>query len=194
LGVAKDQRLSLNPSQISGACGRLMCCLRYEHEFYAQSRKRFPKEGKAVRTKRGDEKVLSNDIFRERVTLRGDDGEVRTIPLGELHAEAEAIGVPLPVPTGTLAPTSSVEDEPIDVELRLDTEEMEVPVIELRAEVTAEAPVETSTPVGASPAADREGRPHRRRGRRGGKRNRPGGRGPRDGSGNGQSSPPESES
>ena len=47
LGVAKDQRLSLNPSQISGACGRLMCCLRYEHEFYVQSRKRFPKEGKA---------------------------------------------------------------------------------------------------------------------------------------------------
>ena len=46
LGVAKDQRLSLNPSQISGACGRLMCCLRYEHEFYVQSRKRFPKEGK----------------------------------------------------------------------------------------------------------------------------------------------------
>ena len=46
LGVAKDQRLSLNPSQISGACGRLMCCLRYEHEFYVESRKRFPEGGK----------------------------------------------------------------------------------------------------------------------------------------------------
>ena len=44
LGVAKEQRLSLNPSQISGACGRLMCCLRYEHDFYVQQRKRFPKE------------------------------------------------------------------------------------------------------------------------------------------------------
>src|ERR1041385_4992325 len=75
LGVAKDQRLSLNPSQISGACGRLMCCLRYEHEFYVHSRKRFPKEGKILKTKRGDEKVVANDIFRERVTLRGDDGE-----------------------------------------------------------------------------------------------------------------------
>ena len=52
LGVAKDQRLSLNPSQISGACGRLMCCLRYEHEFYVQSRKRFPKEGKIARARR----------------------------------------------------------------------------------------------------------------------------------------------
>ena len=65
LGVAKDQRLSLNPSQISGACGRLMCCLRYEHEFYAQSRKRFPKEGKLIRTQQGEEKVVANDIFRE---------------------------------------------------------------------------------------------------------------------------------
>ena len=79
LGVAKDQRLSLNPSQISGACGRLMCCLRYEHEFYVHSRKRFPKEGKVIRTARGDEKVISNDIFRERATLRGEDGELRVI-------------------------------------------------------------------------------------------------------------------
>ena len=60
LGVAKDQRLSLNPSQISGACGRLMCCLRYEHEFYVQSRKRFPKEGKIVATTLGEEKVVSD--------------------------------------------------------------------------------------------------------------------------------------
>jgi cell fate regulator YaaT (PSP1 superfamily) len=54
LGVAKDQRLSLNPSQISGACGRLMCCLRYEHDFYVQSRKRFPKEGKILATSKGE--------------------------------------------------------------------------------------------------------------------------------------------
>ncbi len=83
LGVAKDQRLSLNPSQISGACGRLMCCLRYEHEFYVQSRKRFPKEGKIVARSRGEEKVVSNDIFRERVTLRGATGELRVMPLAQ---------------------------------------------------------------------------------------------------------------
>src|SRR2546428_11371890 len=50
LSLAKDQRLSLNPTQISGGCGRLLCCLRYEHEFYVTSRKRFPKEGKELRT------------------------------------------------------------------------------------------------------------------------------------------------
>ena len=46
LGVAKDQRLSLNPSQISGACGRLMCCLRYEHEFYVEVASDFPRRGR----------------------------------------------------------------------------------------------------------------------------------------------------
>ncbi|MEO7457719.1 MAG: regulatory iron-sulfur-containing complex subunit RicT [Gemmatimonadaceae bacterium] len=95
LGVAKDQRLSLNPSQISGACGRLMCCLRYEHEFYVSSRRKYPKELKAIRTSRGEEKVIANDIFRERVTLRGLDGEMRTIPLVELRAEMLAAGDPL---------------------------------------------------------------------------------------------------
>jgi cell fate regulator YaaT (PSP1 superfamily) len=86
--VAKDQRLStLNPSQISGSCGRLMCCLRYEHEFYVKQRKRFPKEGKIVVTLAGEEKIVSNDIFREQVTLRGATGEVRVVPLAQLNHE-----------------------------------------------------------------------------------------------------------
>src|SRR5262249_1378611 len=59
LTLARDQQLSLNPSQISGGCGRLLCCLRYEHDFYVQARKRFPKEGKVLRTRMGTERVLS---------------------------------------------------------------------------------------------------------------------------------------
>jgi len=98
LGVAKDQRLSLNPSQISGACGRLMCSLRYEHEFYVQSRRRFPKEGRVFRTTRGEEKVISNDIFRDRVTLRGVDGDTRTIGLAELRREVEQVAGELGLP------------------------------------------------------------------------------------------------
>jgi len=203
LGVAKDQRLSLNPSQISGACGRLMCCLRYEHEFYASSRKRFPKEGKALRTTRGEEKVISNDIFRERVTLRGEDGEVRIIPLSELRAEAESVGAPLPIAAAApTQPASLLDDDSIDMELRLDTEEMEILRLDPRhaarfaseqqarpradaapPPAAPDAEIETETEAQAeSPAEQKEGRPHRRRGRRGGRRNRPGGRGPRDGS------------
>ena len=125
LGVAKDQRLSLNPSQISGACGRLMCCLRYEHDFYVQSRRKYPKELKTIRTSKGEEKVLANDIFRERVTLRAVDGEVRTVPLAELRTEMLDAGDPLAAslvsasvdtPTLRSSGASDVVDENIEAD------------------------------------------------------------------------------
>ncbi|HEX4562328.1 MAG TPA: regulatory iron-sulfur-containing complex subunit RicT [Gemmatimonadales bacterium] len=97
LSVAKAQHLSLNPAQISGPCGRLLCCLHYEHDFYVESRKRFPKEGKILRTAAGEEKVLSVDIFRDRVTLRSDAGTTRTIALSQLNAEVQAGGGPVAV-------------------------------------------------------------------------------------------------
>lgn len=87
LQLAKDQRLSLNPAQISGCCGRLMCCLMYEHKTYVESRRRFPREGKTVRTGRGEEKVLGVDILRERVTLRDPDGNRRSLTLDQLREE-----------------------------------------------------------------------------------------------------------
>lgn len=94
LALAKDQHLSLNPSQISGGCGRLLCCLRYEHEFYVTSRKRYPREGKLLATRAGTEKVIAVDIFRERVFLRGEEGS-RIIPLVQLQEEMESpIGAP----------------------------------------------------------------------------------------------------
>ncbi|HEV8235140.1 MAG TPA: regulatory iron-sulfur-containing complex subunit RicT [Gemmatimonadaceae bacterium] len=180
LGVAKDQRLSLNPSQISGACGRLMCCLRYEHEFYVQSRKRFPKEGRLIKTSRGEEKVISNDIFRERVVLRGEDGEVRTILLTELRAEADAAGTPLPVVAP--APQAQVSDERDDGDEIREPEEEELVSDEIIVADENAPDVVESVASPQDPTADeRERRPNRRRGRRGGRRNRPGGRGPRNG-------------
>lgn len=87
LQLAKDQGLSLNPAQISGACGRLMSCLRYEHELYVQARKRFPRVGKRLETSRGREEVTGWDLFRETIALRGHDGEVRTVGLQDLKVE-----------------------------------------------------------------------------------------------------------
>jgi len=87
LALAKDQHLSLNPSQISGGCGRLLCCLRYEHDFYVQTRKRFPKEGRVLRTAIGAERVLAVDVFRETVTLRTDGGDTRVVSLEKLKGE-----------------------------------------------------------------------------------------------------------
>jgi len=193
LGVAKDQRLSLNPSQISGACGRLMCCLRYEHEFYVASRKKYPKEGKPVRTSRGEEKVLSNDIFRERVTLRGVEGEVRIVPLAALREEMLAAGDALAHALATAAvaaelaasvppPELDEDDDELSADEALDTEHSP----DHLAVGTAVDPAMDVTLEWPSPRVDAEGRrPQRRRGRRGGRRNRPGGangaRGPRDG-------------
>jgi cell fate regulator YaaT (PSP1 superfamily) len=92
LGLAKDQHLSLNPTQISGGCGRLLCCLKYEHDFYVAARKRFPKEGKTLRTVLGPERVIAVDIFRERVFLRSEEHGSRIIPLVQLKEEVERLG------------------------------------------------------------------------------------------------------
>ena len=181
LGVAKDQRLSLNPTQISGACGRLMCSLRYEHEFYVQARRRFPKEGKTVRTATGEERVISNDIFRERVVLRNLEGEIRTIPLAQLLQETAAAGGGITPALAGREPDIA-ELEPVVAEVRdllvhsavvtveddvQDDSEGEVP----------EEPASGETPQAAAPSApdaSADRRPHRRRGRRGGRRNRGG--------------------
>ena len=89
LQLAKDQGLSLNPSQISGACGRLMNCLRYEHAMYTQAKKRFPKVGQTVRTSEGEERVREWNLFDETVSLEGAEGS-RTIPLSQLKEETRS--------------------------------------------------------------------------------------------------------
>lgn len=90
LQLAKDQRLSLNPAQISGCCGRLMCCLMYEHDTYVQARRRFPREGKSLRTGKGEERVVSVDIWADTVTLRDPEGSYRVVALEALRQEMAA--------------------------------------------------------------------------------------------------------
>jgi cell fate regulator YaaT (PSP1 superfamily) len=87
LQLAKDQRLSLNPAQISGCCGRLMCCLMYEHRTYVEARRRFPREGQKIRTATGHERVATVDIWNDTISLRDDEGQRRTISLDELKDE-----------------------------------------------------------------------------------------------------------
>ena len=91
LQLAKDQGLSLNPAQISGACGRLMNCLRYEHELYVQGRKRFPRVGQTLETSRGPEEVTGWNLLKETVSLRDRSGQLRTVPLEELKQESKAL-------------------------------------------------------------------------------------------------------
>jgi hypothetical protein len=167
LGVAKDQRLSLNPSQISGACGRLMCCLRYEHEFYVHSRKKFPKEGKTVTTAKGEEKVVSNDIFNERVTLRSPEGETRVIALVAFRTEldgGDAVAADLSV--------SAEAPELAEIDEILPDTGTYAATIAARAALVVPPPPPPPLPSEEEPAAPTAGPKKRRRGRRGGRRGR----------------------
>ncbi len=87
--MAKDQDLSLNPQKISGLCGRLMCCLRYEDEAYKDFKARAPKVGSFVETPDGKAKVESLDIPREEVKLRVEDEKPINVPLECFDAPQE---------------------------------------------------------------------------------------------------------
>jgi len=63
--MAKDQSLFLNPVKFSGVCGKLMCCLRYEHDTYVDMKKRLPKIGEIVMSSRGQGKVMDLDLQKE---------------------------------------------------------------------------------------------------------------------------------
>lgn len=85
--MAKTQNLALNPSKISGCCGRLMCCLSFEHEAYEEARKRAPKQGALVRTPDGEGKVTHLNLLKETATVRfetDDAGEDRTYSFDEI--------------------------------------------------------------------------------------------------------------
>lgn len=75
--MAKEQNMSLNPSKISGNCGRLMCCLKYEQEAYEEKLKRLPRIGAVVKTENGEGTVENVETLKEilRVKLKDDNGD-----------------------------------------------------------------------------------------------------------------------
>ena len=86
--MAKEQSLSLNPTKISGVCGRLMCCLKYEQDTYEATRKRMPKQGKDVETPDGIGTVWDVNVIKETVRVRiqkGDSSELKDFPLEQVQ-------------------------------------------------------------------------------------------------------------
>ena len=75
--MAKEQELPLNPSKISGSCGRLLCCLVYEYEQYRELRGQLPKVGQMVSTPAGVAKVAARSVLKQTVTLRLDEGRTK---------------------------------------------------------------------------------------------------------------------
>ena len=74
--MAKEQNISLNPSKISGNCGRLMCCLKYEQEVYEEKLKKLPNVGAIVKTSDGKGEVEGLETLKETVKVRIKDGEI----------------------------------------------------------------------------------------------------------------------
>jgi cell fate regulator YaaT (PSP1 superfamily) len=87
--MAKEQGLSLNPTKISGQCGRLMCCLIYENKTYQSLKKELPKIGKTVATAGGEGKVIRHNALCRRVTIRLDGGLEIETGIDQLNKERD---------------------------------------------------------------------------------------------------------
>jgi len=83
--MAKEQDLSLNPTKISGQCGRLMCCLTYEFETYKKLKEQYPKTGKRVTTPEGDGKVIRHNVLAGLITVRLDEGREAELPVEKIE-------------------------------------------------------------------------------------------------------------
>lgn len=93
--MAKEQDLSLNPQKISGVCGRLMCCLRYEYDAYKDFKQRAPKVNAKIATPSGVAKVVGLDVPRENVKVRlEEDGKTVTFPLSAMDEPPEGSNRP----------------------------------------------------------------------------------------------------
>ena len=91
--MAKIQKATLDPSKVSGRCGRLRCCLRYEHDGYEEMDKRLPRVGRLVKTDRGAGTVRDRQILTQLVTVAYDQtGEFETVGYEDL-VEIEGVAV-----------------------------------------------------------------------------------------------------
>jgi cell fate regulator YaaT (PSP1 superfamily) len=89
--MAKDQDLPLNPLRIAGACGKLMCCLKYEHPLYEQFAAEAPDVGSSVETDDGDGVVVGHDVPREQVVIRmAADGRTSRCALASVCTSRKA--------------------------------------------------------------------------------------------------------
>jgi hypothetical protein len=83
--MAKLQKATLDPSKISGYCGRLKCCLRYEDHTYRDLNKRLPKRRCRVKTSQGEGIVIDGQILTQLVSIRADDGTIFAVPVEEVE-------------------------------------------------------------------------------------------------------------
>lgn len=176
--MAKAQGISLNPTEITGMCGRLRCCLIYEYEQYVEARKQLPKRNKRVGTPHGEGKVIDVHPLRDAVTVLVNDTQYVVnredlIPLDELEAlqakaeagcsKAENGGCDCGARVSAVSATTDEEEDDFAEEPELD----EVPEPESGIQPDLSEESMTQRP-------ERSRRSRRRRGRNLHRRNRPG--------------------
>ena len=152
--MAKTQNLSLNPTKISGTCGRLMCCLKYEQNAYEDAMKRMPKNDSFVLTPDGPGNITSVDVLREEAKVKLDDSAdgPRTYKGCELQVlrngkgSREGIEIPSERPKRYVAPETE----------RLRAEERFTPLFRFQEEPAA-------APAGGAEAGEKKERSRRRR-------------------------------
>ena len=82
--MAKEQNIALNPTKISGICGRLMCCLAYEYPTYMELKKDLPRLGKHIVTRSGKGKVIRQNVLNQTITVQLEEGGEITIHVSEI--------------------------------------------------------------------------------------------------------------
>lgn len=91
--MAKIQGLSLNPTKISGCCGKLMCCLKFENDYYQETFSKMPKVNSVAVTKDGEGIVVSNNLLKQecniRVTTKDGGQEIKTYKLEDIKAKVK---------------------------------------------------------------------------------------------------------
>ncbi len=121
--MAKEQDLPLNSSKISGACGRLMCCLRYEFEAYRDFKTRAPKRNAVIDTPLGKGKIIEYDTPKEQICLRLENGKQVRVALADMeaseaaHKKSEELGCPCRPDTVTRAALDKLESPEIKMAL-----------------------------------------------------------------------------
>ena len=193
--MAKEQNLSLSPTKISGICGRLMCCLKYEQDTYESMRKQMPRTGREVLTPDGSGTVLENNVITERtrvkVALNDGTFDVREYPFRELrvknassrpklpdeenasvNTEEEADALSLEAETGLPSPAFG-DDAPAS-ELKKPPKKQQKRCAPTNGQKEPKETASPEAPESSELAGDRQerpdGAPARRRGSRGGRR------------------------
>ena len=89
--MAKQQDLPLSPMEISGVCGRLLCCLAYENDFYCEMKRRMPRHGSQIETPQGTGHVVGLNVLDESVDVRLEDDTVHTFALHDLDSSRSEV-------------------------------------------------------------------------------------------------------